>query len=431
MSTRSKSGRILRPTERGRSYNLELNQAERANLNDYLQQLIQETREIVDCGDAPSQTDWNHVKSRSDQIDLVYERFMSSQAKCVDLTLPEDRDEEEAFTKKVSQDVEDHQTKCKGWLKDHQPTPPAQARSEAASRGSSRRTGRTTSSRASSRLSEKLAQERVRAEVEKSFKASLQQKQMELEEMQTSMEMAKTEAKVQAYERELQETEEIDMQIDEALVNVPKFERNTYTQSFIQSLPDPQATNILTGSPADGVLTTTTPTIEKLSESIHKTINKLDRLQPATTLGYAPFTLTSIMQSSARTTSTTTNQVSMLNRQTNASTWNPATTSLLNPPVLSQPTNNSTWIKPDLTPMFQPSLLINTSVRPLIHSTIVTSSNIPTATQSNDPVPAKRTNHEEPRQMTAMFRELQAPTVLLDPFNGNPMDFPFFMTNFE
>lgn len=32
--------------------------------------------------------------------------------------------------------------------------------------------------------------------------------------------------------------------------------------------------------------------------------------------------------------------------------------------------------------------------------------------------------------MSDIFKKLRAPTVQLDPFGGNPMDFPFFMANF-
>ena len=32
--------------------------------------------------------------------------------------------------------------------------------------------------------------------------------------------------------------------------------------------------------------------------------------------------------------------------------------------------------------------------------------------------------------MSSMFKELKAPTVQLDTFSGNSMDFPFFMANF-
>ena len=57
-----------------------------------------------------------------------------------------------------------------------------------------------------------------------------------------------------------------------------------------------------------------------------------------------------------------------------------------------------------------------------------------TAAQLQTPVnsvvqhqPQQERNHQ---LMSDIFKILRAPKVQLDPFGGNPMDFPFFMANF-
>ena len=47
-----------------------------------------------------------------------------------------------------------------------------------------------------------------------------------------------------------------------------------------------------------------------------------------------------------------------------------------------------------------------------------------------DSVVQHQPQQETNQLMSDIFKELRAPTVQLDPFDGNPMDFPFFMANF-
>ena len=158
MSTRSKSGRIVRQTDKGRSFNA-IQQEERANNKKNLMQLIHETEEVIDSYKPPSNLSASDVRYKSTQTNLMYEKFLSVQTKCMDLSLPEDRITEADYMEKVSQDVRMHQARCDDWLRDYQ-TNAASTAIETASR-KSRRSFRSNSSRASSRMSEKLAEERV------------------------------------------------------------------------------------------------------------------------------------------------------------------------------------------------------------------------------------------------------------------------------
>ena len=167
---------------------------------------------------------------------------------------------------------------------------------------------------------------------------------MELEEIESKIQIEKAEAKVEVYSKVLHE---YDDETAMAIGDIPVFEGDTYTESFVRNLSSVNVTS------SSAVTPSTIPTSSVLSTNLVYT-------------SHSPI---------------------------------PST------------------LKPNITP-FQPS----ETCQPMS-----TAAQIQTQVDS---VVQHQPQQETNQLMSDIFKELRAPTVQLDPFDGNPMDFPFFMAKF-
>ena len=159
------------------------------------------------------------VYRASDEHDLLldlYRRFQVTQGKCEVLLLDEDKPDFDKDAFKVDEDIKAISKLFKQW---------AHARRAESTKSKSRSSkSKSRSSKSSkSALSAKAADERARlAEltVDNEYQQDLDQKKLRYDQLQREAKIAKSRARLQAYESGLESDYKVDM--DEALKNLPK-----------------------------------------------------------------------------------------------------------------------------------------------------------------------------------------------------------------
>ena len=210
------------------------------------------------------------------------------------------------------------------------------------------------------------------------------------------MEIEKSKAKVKVLEQELQGLPEHDVDVD--LAEIPTLEKGAYAKEFVDGLPDIPVPDYQINSPDISLPAnfSANKSMNKLSESVSKTLNILDELALSNKSSYAP--------------AFNVNNTTPIYTQTSASIPRVLT---LSQPQVRLPLRSTSFEVTDQYPV------ISNHHKPLSSEWLRTNSL------------HKKSSEGDSVGMSSLFRRLQAPTVQLEVFSGNAIDFPFFITNFS
>ncbi|XP_066922156.1 uncharacterized protein [Clytia hemisphaerica] len=331
----------------------------------------------------------------------LYRRFQVSHGKCEVLLSEEDKPSfiKDAF--KVEEEVTAISELFKQW------THSRRAESTKSKSRSSKSKSRSSKSSKSS-LSAKAADERARLAaltVDNEYQQNLDKKKLEYDQLQREAKIAKSRARLQAYESGLESDDQGGM--DEALKNLPKQNQFSFIRTYVNQIP--QDSPIPEEDDPPILPSTTDPqTINNSPLPFIPTTGRMSSIYHNQDFAYPngptyPIPSNSEVLSSTQPPapqmvySSTVPKATLQSSHPNTYGWDPAT-------LVTSTVHNISQVHPS--PSEQKTLF-----------TIPNCTEVKSSTSSQD--------------LASIVNEMRAPNVVIERFSGNAMDFPFFITSFE